>query len=220
MPYNGRGYKSKTYRKRSYQPRRPLKYGQAKAVKRIVKHEMDREIENKVQFKNDFGNQITDVGTSFGITSGIAQGTSALTRVGDAIIAKRLTTYLELQNNDAFARIVRIVGIVAYAAEITWTDALLFFYNGTTGYEVNSPLNYPEINGRGRIFCDKRIVLEAQPETGYNKVLKMSHKFNHKVTWDRSGNTAKGHIVWFFVTDDATTGVNVDMMTYFSYQDA
>jgi len=219
MPYS-KGYRKpykKTYRKRYNKGR--LSRPQYNATKRIVKKELDKEIENKQLFINNSTNSITDTGTAFSMTSTLSQGFDAADRLGDAVTAKRLTTYFNIRNNDTFSRIVRCILIKTIGPEITWTKSLLFYYSGSQT-EVNSPINWPEMSGRGKILYDKRVVISAQAEVGYEKCWKHSIKLNHRVNYDRSGNTQRGQLVWFIISDDTAGGNTLNMTHMLSYQDA
>jgi len=212
MPYK-RTKSKRTFKKRRQNPK-------SKQIRRIVKNEIDKEIENKVLFANHQNITIDNtLSTAVSTTTGISQGTTVLNRIGDKISAKRWSFQGKITKHASATTgsCVRMIVVRSISPEITFTADMFWFYNGTVGYEITSPINYPEKIGRYQILRDRVFNLNTEKNQIY---FKFSLNINKPVYWDRSGNTAKGHLYVFFISDEAVNTPTIDYATYFSFQDA
>lgn len=200
--------------------RRRRKPANQKAIRKVVRKELDKAIEDKMLFSNDPNNSVSNVITVFTPTSGIPQGTTAITRIGDAISLKSFELRLNLQQSGVATRTsVRLLVFWGKAPEVTYTNALLFFYNGTVGYEIVSPINIPESHGRFQIIYDKVFTLTAAGNTCINwkKKFKLGGR---KCWWDRSGNTATNQLYYILVSDETVNTPVVDCAHLLKFEDA
>lgn len=191
-----------------------------KAIRKVVRRELDKAIEDKMVFSNDPNNAISNVLTVYSPTSPLIQGTSALTRIGDSITLKTLELHLNIrQAAAATSSSVRLLVFWGKAPEVTYTNALLFFYNGTSGYEITSPINYPESHGRFQIIYDKIFTMTdvMVDHINWRKKFKLGGR---KCWYDRSGNTGTNQLYYILVSDEATNTPTVDVAHMLKYEDA
>lgn len=201
---------------RRYRRRRPMN---KKAVQAIARKEVDKRIENKVVFGNVQNNAFDNTGLTFSLTTSIAQGTTALTRIGDKISLQRYSFKGNLKlNASATSTSVRMLVLKVYEPGYSPVVSDLFFYNGTAGYEITSPINYPESKGRYAIMRDKTFTLTTEKnELNFKGSIKFR---NCQSCYDRSGNAQTKHIHVVFISDQAVNTPTLDFSSYLSFQDA
>lgn len=188
-------------------------------VRAIVKSQLERAIENKMAFQNQPNTTIDDTLYVASATANLAQGTAANQRIGDSVRSKKLSIRMNMKMNSASVETsIRFVVWIGLAPEVTYNSGLLFFYNGIPGYEITSPINWPESSGRFRILFDKVFTLSAanNPSINYRK----SFMLRNLTKWDRAANTARGQVYYGFISDESVNTPTIDFAHLYQYEDA
>jgi len=191
-----------------------------KAIRKVVRNELDKAIEDKMYFQSDPNNSLSNTIQIFTPTSVISQGTTALTRIGDCISLKSFELHLNMQQSSAALRTsIRLLVFWGKAPEVTYTAALLYFYSGSVGLEIVSPINYPESHGRFQVFYDKVFTLTSAGQTAIN--WKKKFKLGGRKCWyDRSNNTGTNQLYYALISDEAANTPVVDCAHLLKYEDA
>lgn len=195
-------------------------------VKQMIVSRIDREAEDKYfDTVGGGGAAVTYNGTTpFSITD-IAQGASDTSRVGDALVAKRLrwrslATYNLSATQSASINILRLVVFVwkPFFADVAPTVAKVMTYTGTQ-YAAQSYLTHDGID-QIKVLFDQVVVMDSfhRPTHFFQFDIALNHIIQYKAA--STTNQSSG-IYAFYISDVASGGPVVpSTATRLDYQDA